>query len=93
MSVLPQLRPLYVTHSPRSYIPVGVVDDCKEHVEENEETAEDVEDEEPGTLWDYIEIKTFFWYDMNLPTGVALYIALKSKSPRSDLTKVYLRTD
>ena len=37
-------------------MPVGVVNDCKEHVEENEETAEDVEDEEPGTLWDYIEI-------------------------------------
>ena len=29
-------------------MPVSVVDDSKEHVEENEETAEDVEDEEPG---------------------------------------------
>ena len=28
---------------------------------------------------------------MNAPTGVALYIALKSKSPRSDLSKVYLQ--
>ena len=68
-TVLSQLRPLHVTHStfhvacthvPSSYMPVGVVDDCKEHVEENEETAEDVEDEEPGTLWHHIEILTFF---------------------------------
>ena len=29
-------------------VPVSVIDDSKEHVEENEETAEDVEDEEPG---------------------------------------------
>ena len=65
VSVIPQLRQHYVTrstchvertHVPSSYMPVGVVDDCKEHVEENEETTEDVEDEEPGTLWDYIEI-------------------------------------
>ena len=30
------------------YVPVSVVDDSKEHVEENEEAAEDVEDQEPG---------------------------------------------
>ena len=29
-------------------VPVSVIDDSKEHVEENEEAAEDVEDEEPG---------------------------------------------
>ena len=29
-------------------VPVSVIDDSKEHVEENEEATEDVEDEEPG---------------------------------------------
>ena len=29
--------------------PVGVVDDGQEHVEQDEETGEDVEDEKPGS--------------------------------------------
>ena len=38
--------------NPRPFwdVPVSVIDDCKEHVEQNEEAAEDVENEEPGTL-------------------------------------------
>ena len=83
-------------------MPVCVIDDCKEHVEQNEEAAEDVENEEPGTLSICIKLKfrltsctntiieIIEMDKSNLPTGVALYIALKSKSPSSDLTKVYL---
>ena len=38
-------------------MPVCVIDDCKEHVEQDEETAEDVENEEPGTLgWHKVEM-------------------------------------
>ena len=38
-------------------MPVCVIDDCKEHVEQDEEAAEDVENEEPGTLAVPIKIK------------------------------------
>ena len=39
-------------------MPVCVIDDCKEHVEQDEEAAEDVENEEPGTLAVPIKFKS-----------------------------------
>ena len=53
MSERSQVRPRH----PFRDMPVCVIDDCKEHVEQDEEAAEDVENEEPGTLgWHKVEM-------------------------------------
>ena len=61
--------------------PVSVVDDGEEHIEQDEEAAKDVEDEEPGTFKNGI-LRVFFL--------IGPSIAPKSKTSSSQLEPLFL---